>query len=197
MAVEILSTYVAHDVRHDLESFFWLLIWVVLRYTETTCWPLYEEYIFLFGCQTEKQSEAAKRTFLTKPILWKVVNNAPLTDLVMKYKRLCRWALPELDEPTSKPEPLTYENVVALFDEALARPDWPQNDHAIPFKMPSKAHPTEDGSQPASGSRGGSKRPAYEPDPLSLPPHKRMHIYRPPTEGEAVGGDDQEDADGN
>ena len=29
MAVEILSTYVAHDVRHDLESFFWVLTWFV------------------------------------------------------------------------------------------------------------------------------------------------------------------------
>ena len=198
MAVEILSTYVAHDVRHDLESFFWLLIWVVLRYTETTCWPPNEEYIFLFGGQTEKQSAAAKHWFLTAPINWRIVNNAPLTDLVFKYRQLCCNALlNEGQATTCKPEPLTYESVVALFDEALARPDWPKNDHAIPFKMPSKAHPTEDGSQPASGSRGGSKRPAYEPDPLSLPPHKRMHIYRPPTEGEAVEGDVQEDADGN
>ena len=33
MAIEVLNTYVAHDVRHDLESAVWLLVCMVLRHT--------------------------------------------------------------------------------------------------------------------------------------------------------------------
>ena len=62
MAIEILRTYVAHDFSHDLESFFWLLLWVVLRYTKTTCWPAYRQYLATFGGQTEEQSAQAKLT---------------------------------------------------------------------------------------------------------------------------------------
>ncbi|KAI0733683.1 hypothetical protein C8Q72DRAFT_966962 [Fomitopsis betulina] len=47
MAIEILKTNVTHDVRHDLESFFWLLLWAVLRYTTTTCDPPNQ---FAHGC---------------------------------------------------------------------------------------------------------------------------------------------------
>ena len=177
MAIEILSTYVAHDVRHDLESFFWLLLWIVLRYTKTTCWPPYEEYISVFGGQTEKQSAIGKVAFLVDTMEWEVVDNKPLTMLVRRFKDLCKSATPYA---MPAQVPLTYESVVALFDEALARPDWPQNDHALPFKMPPKTLPTEGESQAAMGSRGGQKRPEPEPDPLSLPAHKRVHIYRPP-----------------
>ena len=184
MAIEILTTYVAHDVRHDLESFFWLLLWVVIRYTKTTCWRHYEEYLSTFGGLTEKESAKDKFCFLTQRIDWQVVSNAPLTDLVVEFKLLCSWALPDEDRKAS-PVPLTYESVMALFDKALARDDWPQNDHALPFKMSSKTAPstTQAGSQ-AAGSRGGGKRREApdEPDPLSLPAHKRMHIYRSPAD---------------
>ena len=80
-----------------------------------------------------------------------------------------------------------------LFDEALARADWPQDDYALPFKMPSQTAPstTQADSQEA-GSRGGEKRREApdEPDPLSLPAHKRMHIYRPPADDSSDDGND-------
>ena len=179
MAIEILLTYVAHDVRHDLESFFWLLLWVVLRYTKTTCWPPYKQYISVFGGQTEEENANGKIAFLWNPMNWEVVDNKPLTMLVRKFKDLCESAKPNANLKPAQ-VPLAYESVVALFDEALASPGWPQNDHALPFKMPSKTLPTEGESQAAMGSRGGPKRPEPEPDPLSLPAHKRVHIYRPP-----------------
>ena len=195
MAIEILTTYVAHDFSHDLESFFWLLLWVVLRYTKTTCWPAYQQYLILFGGQTEMQSAMAKKFFLAQHMEWEVVGNAPLTELVSKFKTLCYRALPDHEIPEKKIVPLTYETVMALFDDSLDRADWPQNDHALPFKMPSKTPaPSVGGSQPATGagSRGGGKRREVsdESDPLSLPPHKRAHIWRAPADDSSSEQDD-------
>ena len=196
MAIEILTTYVAHDFSHDLESFFWLLLWVVLRYTKTTCWPAYRQYLATFGGQTEEQSAKDKMFFLMRPMEWEVVGNAPLTELVRNFKMLCSYkALPDYMFPEKKAVPLTYESVMALFDDSLARADWPQNDHALPFKMPSKTPaPSVGGSQPATGagSRGGGKRREVsdESDPLSLPPHKRAHIWRAPADDSSSEQDD-------
>ena len=183
MAIEILETHVAHDVRHDLESFFWLLLWVVLRYTATTCLPPHEIYVTVFGAQTDGASAVVKSGFLIKNMNWEVKDNRPLTTLVQKYKKLCSMSMQRSLEPEGRVEPLTYEAVLALFDEALADPDWPQDDHALPFKMPTATvtSATQGGSQ-AGNSRGGEKRREApgDVDPLSLPPHKRAHVYRRP-----------------
>ena len=133
------------------------------------------------------QSAMAKKFFLAQHMEWEVASNAPLTELVRNFKRLCYKALPDYMCPEKKVVPLTYESVMALFDDSLARTDWPQNDHAIPFKMPSGTPaPSVGESQSATGagSRGGRKRKEIpdEPDPLSLPPHKRPHLYRAPAD---------------
>ncbi|EPS95918.1 hypothetical protein FOMPIDRAFT_1100799, partial [Fomitopsis schrenkii] len=153
MAVEILKTHVTHDARHDLESFFWLLLWVVLRYTATTCSPPNEPYLSVFGQPTDLQSAFAKSAFLTDEMYWEVKDNKPLTTLIRKYKQICYFSSRRPLEPTSE-VPLTYDAVLDLFDEALAAPDWPQNDHALPFQMPTKAVPSASqvGSR-AAGSR--------------------------------------------
>ena len=158
MAIEILETHVAHDVRHDLESFFWLLLWVVLRYTITTCHPPYEIYVTIFGAQTDSISAAIKTNFLLKDMEWEVKDNKPLTTLIRKYKQLCFMSTKRPSEPEGRVVPLTYEAVLELFDEALADPDWPQDDHALPFKMPTATvtSATQGGSQ-AGNSRGGEK----------------------------------------
>ena len=137
-----------------------------------------------------------KRFFLAQHMEWEVASNAPLTELVRNFKRLCYKALPDYMCPEKKVVPLTYESVMALFDDSLARADWPQNDHALPFKMPSKTPaPSVGGSQPATGagSRGGGKRRDH-PDPLSLPPHKRFHVYRPPADDLDNEEDDEQES---
>ncbi|EPS95934.1 hypothetical protein FOMPIDRAFT_1103409, partial [Fomitopsis schrenkii] len=130
-AIEILITYAAHDVRHDLESFFWLLLWVVLRYTQTTCWSPNRTYRSVFGEEVEEESAKDKIFFLVESIDWEVVGNKPLATLFLKFKDLCEMAMP-YTKPT--PIPLTYESVLTLFHEALASMAWPQNDRALPFK---------------------------------------------------------------
>ena len=189
-------TYVAHDVRHDLESFFWLFLWVVLRYTQTTCWLPNAVYTRVFAHYTEETSAMGKRYFLSMPMEWEVVDNPPLTTLVRKFKALCTEAMAQYDPYTgaitNQGVTLTYESVMALFDEALASPGWPQGDRALPFKMPSKTAPTASqlGSQAVTDSRGEKRQAVDEPDPLSLPAHKRMHYYRRP-DGPASDGDEQ------
>ena len=196
MAIEILDTHVAHDVRHDLESFFWLLLWVVLRYTATTCDPPKEPYVSIFGAQTDSNSAWMKTSFLFRDMDWEVRDNKPLTTLVQKYKRLCYMSMrrPSAESDSGQAVPLTYEAVLALFDEAIIASDWPQDDRALPFKMPqaTDTSATQGGSR-ASNSRGGAKRreAPIEEDPLSLPPHKQAHVYRRPERNPAPGGVDQ------
>ena len=185
MAIEILKTPVMHDARHDLESIFWLLLWVALRYAATTCYPPDEPYATIFGAQTDSFSAILKSGFLIMDMEWEVKNNKPLTTLTRKYKQICYMAMQRPLEPRSRVVPLTYEAVLALFDGSLADPNWPQDDHASPISMPTDTVvSTNEGSRRArkSPSLGSEKRrmvPGDE-DPLSLPPHKRAHIYRRP-----------------
>ena len=174
MAIEILKTHVTHDARHDLESFFWLLLWAVLRYTTTTCDPPNQLYAIIFGSHTDASSASAKFSFLGNDMDWVVQDNKPLTTLVQKFKNLCclsvQWPL-----TPNAAVPLTYEAVLELFDEALADPDWPQNDPALPFKMPTHAATTAtQGGSRVTGSRGGGKRELEsseeDDDPQSQPP---------------------------
>ncbi|KAH9838663.1 uncharacterized protein C8Q71DRAFT_856596 [Rhodofomes roseus] len=143
MAIEILCSYVAHDIRHDLESVFWLLLCMVLRHTRHTCYPAYQLYIFIFGASTEYESAMHKRGFLTESMEWEVEGNKPLTTLIRKYKHLCCCNIPSDDEAI----PLTYESVLDLFDEALADVSWPENDRALPFKIPGDSNDSSAGSQ--------------------------------------------------
>ncbi|KAH9930100.1 uncharacterized protein B0H18DRAFT_1209596 [Fomitopsis serialis] len=201
MAIEILETYVAHDVRHDLESFFWLLLWVVLRYTNHTSCPPYHVFISVFGAQDAEDSAAKKARFLSRSMNWGIKDNAPLTTLVRKFKILCYKNMPTYVDPSKIVVPLTYESVLALFDEALADPSWPENDHALPFKLPndSDTSKSKHESAAAGGPSGDESRTSNEgrkrtreaeqrkgannvrPDPWAMPPPapKRVQTGRP------------------
>ncbi|TFY58394.1 hypothetical protein EVJ58_g6444 [Rhodofomes roseus] len=185
MAIEVLHTYVAHDIRHDLESVFWLLLCMVLRHTRHTCYPAYQLYIFIFGASTEYESAMHKRGFLTGPMDWEVEGNKPLTTLIRKYRYLCRLNMPD-DEP-AKVIPLTYESVLGLFDEALADASWPKNDRALPFKIPRDGNDSSAGSQTSRGKKRAREEEARtddvvtEGDPSRLPQHvsKRATVRSP------------------
>ncbi|EPS93132.1 hypothetical protein FOMPIDRAFT_1056241, partial [Fomitopsis schrenkii] len=134
-AIEILTRHAAQDVRHDLESIFWLLLWVVLRYTRTTRYRVHDLYCSIFRAQTDDSNALSKEGFLFRMMDWEVKNHKLLTALLSKLKDI----VADQNFVRSK-IPLTYESVLALFDEALASPGWPtEDDHARPFKMPSTA----------------------------------------------------------
>ena len=125
---------VVHEVRHDLESFFWLLIWILLRHTfhllgRGAC----EE---LFDYDSERACQNAKTGFLTGTQPLEYLDNEPLNQLVAEFSAACKGNYrTQTAEPT---DPLTHEKVLDIFDRALAREaEWPTSgDHAIPYAIP-------------------------------------------------------------
>ena len=161
MAVQVLNKYVAHDVRHDLESAVWLLICVVLRHTIQVKhnrdgteieFPRYQWYRDLFSATTERGSARCKKDFYTEPLPWEVKGNRPLTDLIRTLKTMLIQQNRTPEMGAGDPNPLTYKSVLTAINRALASQDWPTNDAALPFTLP------RDGSDTGSQSRD-RKRP--------------------------------------
>ena len=140
MAVEIHAddSTITHEARHDLESFFWLLVWIVLRHTEYEChdtkykngtWHALFDGTRLVDCQSNK------RAWLTEPYQFITVkDNAPLTRLLEGFRQLCQknYNRRDLKEPW-----MTHTDVLQLFNKALAKPQrWPQSDKAKPWVPP-------------------------------------------------------------
>ncbi|KAI0327074.1 hypothetical protein GY45DRAFT_1428709 [Cubamyces sp. BRFM 1775] len=149
-----------HDICHDLESYYWVLLWVVLRHTNHTAGITCAD-LFPFGDD---------RTAAEKKYNWghkmrrslTVVNNPPLTKLLEDFKMLIYFSL---QEKMAGPVPLTYEAVLRVFDEAIARDDWPSDDKAIPFTPigPIKTNtvfpgPLHTGQAAQMASKGSKKR---------------------------------------
>lgn len=143
---------VIHTVQHDLESFYWLLTWIVLRHTKHTHFNGIYACIKLFGSQDEGVASSMKDSWLGKPHhSFAVDGNPPLSHLLACLKVLLgkslKWAVTD-----SATIPLTYESMLAIFDEALEMDGWPENDAAIPFVPP-------------KGERGDEKRGASSKRP--------------------------------
>ncbi|KAI0327075.1 hypothetical protein GY45DRAFT_1168888 [Cubamyces sp. BRFM 1775] len=120
----------AHDVCHDLESCYWALLWLVLRHTECVSGYTCAE-LFRFG--DDRTAAMWKHCWAHRlREMVTVINNQPLTALLHHFKRLVFLGL--RDPEIGGPVPLTYEAVLRLFDEAIAREDWPSDDQAIPYK---------------------------------------------------------------
>ncbi|KAI0750194.1 hypothetical protein C8Q80DRAFT_1166551 [Daedaleopsis nitida] len=171
MAVELLSCkHCAHEVWHDLESFYWVLLWVVLRHTSHKH-PLKDKAaadIFKYG--DDSSAFGAKKMWLDKSSQDKlvIVNNRPLTHLLEKFRGLVRASSSGI--PGTKR--LSYDAVEAIFSEALKSEGWPENDIARKYTLPETrtctvqvAKPkrqTKKGSAADAGSKAatGSKRKA-------------------------------------
>lgn len=183
MSIEVLRDKVIHEVRHDLESFFWLLLWIVFRYTDhrgnAHMWLR-----DLFDGDSDEQCANSKRGFLGRG--WDVPGNEPLSRLVKKFSKLCVGN--SKADPTDEEEelacPLTYDAVLNLFEEAIARDDWPIDDKAIPF-MPAVDRNAEHVarlstawmSSRASQADSGQNRAAEQRTHASFPPELRNHPF--------------------
>lgn len=56
MAVEVLQRrLVIHEARHDLESFYWLLLWLVLRHTRLSDYDVHGTLKDLFDHVKEEK----------------------------------------------------------------------------------------------------------------------------------------------
>ena len=139
MAVEVLEndSSMTHEARHDLESFFWLLVWLVLRHTKYQPTHKYKDGAWhklfdgarMVDCQSNKESWL---THAFRPVT--VLDNEPLTMLLENFRLLCR---KNYDNINLQEKWMTHQDVVRLFNEALAdRSKWPQADRAIPWALP-------------------------------------------------------------
>ena len=165
MAMQVLNSYCAHDVSHDLESAVWLLLCTVLRHTlqitqgddddKPLEWVRYDVYRRLFAeGTTEAASYEKKWFFVSRSLKWEVKDNEPLTALIRNLQTLVKKQNREPEMSDENPVPLTYRSVLTEFNRALASPDWPENDAALPFTL------TRDND--SSESRG--KKRAREPE---------------------------------
>lgn len=127
MAYEILDVPgIIHNTHHDLESFYWVLLWVVVRHTahdhmlgDDLC-----SLIFTFG--NDNSSAAAKMKWLESGSL-NIPKNKPLTYLMDELACIVLDHLPTRRKRATRVL-LDYEGVLKIFDEAIKMPGWPNRD---------------------------------------------------------------------
>ncbi len=130
MSCEILkgSPGLIHRVYHDLESYYWVILWIVLRHTRHTLGQEMSEEVFEYsdiGRAVKKKSWwlIVQGNFLDEqPLI--IEGNAPLTELMSKFKSL----VAKMVVANYKNNHLTYEAVLEVFDDALAQTGWPEED---------------------------------------------------------------------
>ena len=157
-----------HAAYHDLESFYWVLLWVVLKHTALEPFPpdcradLTPLRAFLNTEKDPTKMLAAKRLFLASsaPATIAVRDHAPLTELLRAFGALvvrqCGIKPKKVDKKRKDHEDsddssessdsdsedegeivyrngnvIEYDEVLALFDAALERDDWPVGDAAL------------------------------------------------------------------
>ncbi|KAI0706493.1 hypothetical protein C8Q76DRAFT_749702 [Earliella scabrosa] len=140
-----------HRVHHDLESLYWVLLWVALHHTTHSLGREFCSSIFKSGddweaCGVKMQwlhevfsdglvnasddegngdgadDDADEPKSLNKDLI--IYENEPLTDLMRELR--CLVSAQVYGKGKSK---LTYEKMLPLFDRALEQNDWPEKDH--------------------------------------------------------------------
>ncbi len=139
MSDELLASPVPviHNIRHDLHSFYWVLLWVLLRHTKhnmprTKGAKPSEACARVFKQGDSEQAAMAKRNWFWTEWQHLVVHgNAPLTALMKEFGARVRASM------LSPGTPLEYDAVLDVLDRALERLDWPaSNDHPIRYALP-------------------------------------------------------------
>ena len=127
-----------HTVHHDLESYYWVLLWIVLRHTHHDYQVSPEESdpcarAYVFG--NDKHAASMKLGWIQDPELHiTFTGNKPLTDLMHQF-RLLIWERGFVVPSSPERKYLTHAAVLELFNNALASKDWPDAkvDAAKPF----------------------------------------------------------------
>ncbi|PFH46750.1 hypothetical protein AMATHDRAFT_43404 [Amanita thiersii Skay4041] len=125
IAVDVLDQ-MPHESKHDLESFFWVLMWLVLGHMQ--CTRPAPSCAIVFDCLDPSQASYLKRGFLSKQV-WDncyvgVSHNGPLSRLLRELT----------NRVYDVRDTLSHLNFLALFESALRRADWPKNNGAKLFR---------------------------------------------------------------
>ncbi|KAH9915721.1 uncharacterized protein B0H18DRAFT_1040196 [Fomitopsis serialis] len=178
MALRIIRGGIVHEARHDLESFYWLLLWIVLRHTRHNHPKGARACEAVFDGDDDDTCISKKNSWLNSldphigPRLV-VIGNMPLTTLLEDFRVLCLRTM----SPFIETEPLTYEKVLDIFNDALKK-EWPSDDRARPFVLPNDDDkvPRPEGSErlksdvnssriQSSGQRSGQSVPPPQAGP--------------------------------
>ncbi|KAJ7366499.1 hypothetical protein DFH08DRAFT_797460 [Mycena albidolilacea] len=118
-----------HAAEHDLESVYWLLIWMILRHThhgrregDIACSKLFDD--------NRKVVWFYRRQFTQSGPLFRLAE-----DLVRQVKLQNPSYYSEV--PVQK---MTHAKVLETFETHLKAADWPTNDPGLPFRLP-RIHP--------------------------------------------------------
>ncbi|KAK7021225.1 hypothetical protein R3P38DRAFT_3543445 [Favolaschia claudopus] len=145
---------VRHGAEHDLESVYWLLVWMLLRHTQHGHSNGRLACVNLFG-----KGVAAKVEWLQGP---QFMGTNPLLKLEDKLRRLVSRQYPS-DISSDDPEKIAFHEVRAAFEEALlAKAGWGSPESAVEYVVPSvepkKNDQPQSGMNSVVGQSRGSKR---------------------------------------
>ncbi|KAJ7729668.1 hypothetical protein DFH07DRAFT_930040 [Mycena maculata] len=150
MAIAIIGNFATHGPHHDLESFYWLLVWMILRHTNHThsegsmaCSNLFDH--------SGNSGIAMKRGWLQDrtPIGDKT---SALFKLVDKLRKQVRHQNPGNDDPVDSDDSsdeqkvvhLTHGRVLDQFTKRMESDKWPKTDDpALDFVLPKALDQTE------------------------------------------------------
>ncbi|PCH39209.1 hypothetical protein WOLCODRAFT_29424 [Wolfiporia cocos MD-104 SS10] len=143
MAMELIDAdpenNVPHQAHHDLESFFWLLVWVVLCHTNHDHKEGKGAFSKVFGTITPQDARERKEYMFLKK-MFTIKDNAPLSYLLKRLRSMVfkayAWEGEMAEDSAQTPAPLMYDAMLKAFDEALRMEGWPEDNAAIPFKPP-------------------------------------------------------------
>ncbi|KAL7279496.1 hypothetical protein ACG7TL_007339 [Trametes sanguinea] len=132
LAIDLLEAYpeTLHEPLHDIESFYWVLIWVVLRRTRCHREGVAEGDALcqdLFSADKDSFAANQKGGWLRNRKSFVVSHNEPLTTLIRRFNLMVGRSQLDPFELVRKAV-LTHGAVLALFDETLAMEGWPEND---------------------------------------------------------------------
>ncbi|TBU46962.1 hypothetical protein BD309DRAFT_857048 [Dichomitus squalens] len=191
---------IVHSVHHDLESFYWVLLWIVLRHTQHDLEVDPESpnpCTRVFRSGNNLEAADMKRAWLTETeVHFTVDGNKPLTDLMHQFRMLILEAI--IMGPRAAPRRyLTHAAVLELFDTALARTDWPdpENDGPKPFayakpapprlNQPKRAAQPEDAEE--TEKRSGKRRKKEDGSPVDDDAFESTPVLRQSNRGSVRG----------
>jgi Fungal protein kinase len=153
MAVDVLM-HKMHEHKHDLESIYWLLIWIILRHVDHNQGPF--GYSKLFDVENRELAAAQKEYWLRHSEL-RIIRNEPLPRLLNSLRILFNKQLADIDTASVE---VTYNTLLATIDNALCLPDWPENDGCLAFSPYSRSKCAKDASRASSKKRKTESRTA-------------------------------------
>ena len=155
MAIDVLM-HEMHRRKHDLESIYWLLIWIILRHVEHNHHQGEEACGKLFDIDDRELAAFAKRTWLVTSDL-RINNNEPLTGLLKSLRTLFKKQLGDIDTASVE---VTYDTFLATIDDTLSLPGWPEDDGFIKFIPHSGSKSVQNTSQASSKKRKAESKAA-------------------------------------